>query len=229
MASMRHLLLFAKLPRSGRVKTRLVPPLTDDQVLRLYRAFLEDQLNFLRRFDGFARVGWWSDDLPRSEAVTELPTDGIELRVQCQGDLGARMLHAFERSFDNGATCSVMIGADSPTLPEDHVRQAFATLEAGTDAVMAPAADGGYVLLGLSRARAELFDGPDWGGPAVARETRRLASAARLRLVEIDPWYDVDEISSLGRLRNELCTPAGSERAPATRRCLLDLELPAVL
>ena len=84
-------------------------------------------------------------------------------------------------------------------------------------------------LVGMTEPRRELFEQVAWGGAEVAATTRRRAAAIGLQLAEVAPWYDVDEIASLRRLRDELSAPAGAARAPATARCLLDLDLPAVL
>jgi len=226
---MRHLLLFGKLPRLGRVKTRLVPPLSPEAARRLYRAFLDDQLRFLRSFEPWARIAWWTDDEPRPTEVADLPLAGIDLRLQGPGNLGTRLLHAFSQTWGTGAGATVIVGADSPTLPAAHVRAAFEVLEGGAAAVIAPADDGGYVLVGMTEPRRELFAEITWGADDVAATTRRRARQGGIELVEIDPWYDVDEIHSLQRLRDEIDGSAGVERAPATARCLVDLELPPVV
>jgi len=226
---MRHLLLFGKLPRLGRVKTRLVPPLSPAEAQRLYHAFLDDQLRFLRSFEPSARIAWWSDEEPSPAEFADLPFDGIDVRLQASGNLGTRLLHAFDQTSSGGPGPIVIIGADSPTLPAAHVRAAFAALEAGAPAVIAPAADGGYVLVGMTEPRRELFADVSWGGADVAATTRRRAQEIGIELAEIDPWYDVDEVHALRRLRGEIDGPRGAERAPATARCLLDLGLPPVL
>lgn len=224
---MRHLLLFGKLPRLGGVKTRLVPPLTPVEAVRLYKAFLDDQLRFLCSFESWARIAWWVDEYPHPADFPSAP--GIEVRLQCQGNLGTRLVHAFEAARRGRPGPVVIIGADSPTLPGRHVRAAFAALEAGNTAVIAPADDGGYVLVGMNRTRRELFEGVRWGGAEVAATTRRRALEAGVDLVEIEPWYDVDEVRSLHRLREEIGRTRGAQRAPATARYLVDLELPPVV
>ena len=78
---MRHLLLFGKLPRLGRVKTRLVPPLSPRQALQLYQAFLEDQLAFLRGFAESARVAWWVDAEPRPVERARFPLDNVDIQL----------------------------------------------------------------------------------------------------------------------------------------------------
>jgi rSAM/selenodomain-associated transferase 1 len=226
---MRHLLLFGKLPRTGRVKTRLIPRLSPEQTCRLYRAFLTDQLRLLRAFDGFAATAWWTDEQPGLAELAALAAEPIDVRLQCAGDLGTRLLDAFERTCSGSRGGTVIFGADCPTLPADRVRAAFAKLERGSDAVIVPADDGGYVLVGMCRPIPALFDGVPWGGPEVAAATRRLAARHGLMLAELEPWYDVDESTSLDRLSRETRDPAVADRAPETVRCMVDLGIRPVV
>jgi rSAM/selenodomain-associated transferase 1 len=224
---MRRLLLFGKRPRPGRVKTRLVPLLGERQALALYRAFLTDQLEFLRQFDDLSPV--WCVDGELDAQDRELPLETIEIRQQGQGDLGRRMERAFHEARDAGSQATVVMGADSPTLPAAHVVSAFSRLRSGAEVVLSAAEDGGYVLLGLTEPRRELFRKVPWGTSKVAAVTRQRAEQERIRLVEIEPWYDVDDASALRRLRAELSDARGRARAPATARALLDLPLEPVI
>lgn len=219
---MRHLLLFARRPLLGRVKTRLVPHLDATRVLALYRAFLEDQVRFVHGLAGQCRGELWWDGPAEPGAPPDSVGATLAMREQGHGDLGRRLLEAFRDSRRRGARATVVIGADSPTLPAGHVLDAFAALEAGADAVCAPAEDGGYVLLGLRRPRAELFAGVAWGGPEVLRSTLERAREAAIDLRLLEPWYDVDGPEDLRRLSRELACGA-RHRAPASARCLAEL------
>jgi rSAM/selenodomain-associated transferase 1 len=213
---MQRLILFAKRPRPGEVKTRFVPPLSAVQALALYRAFLEDQISFLRQMDEGRDIELCSD-LPWEE---ELP--GISLHEQGPGDLGKRMSRAFDRSSAEGAAATIIIGADCPTLPAAHVRRAFELLENEAEAVLTPAEDGGYVLVGLSRPRPELFHAIPWGTADVLGMTRSRAQQHGIALLETEGWYDVDDIGGIRRLRSDLSI---TSRAPATLRALQSLVL----
>lgn len=213
---MRRLILFAKRARPGRVKTRLTPPLTPAQAVRLYRGFVADGLEFLRSIrDPHCLVERCTDRLWPSPFRHDVP-----LTLQCRGDLGARMLDAVRRACDEGSTATVILGADAPTLPRAMVDDAFIALQQGADAVITPADDGGYVLLGLRRPSAGLFHTVPWGESGVLAATRAAAARERLRLVETASWYDIDRIRDLARLRQELQTPEGALRAPHTRKAL---------
>lgn len=224
--AMLRLLLFAKRPRSGRVKTRLAGAIGAGAALRLYRAFLSDQIDFLRSFEGDCEIELWIDGawrpLPGDPSV-----EGLRLRPQGAGDLGQRMLRAFQRAWSEGAGATVVIPADAPTLPASRVRQAFETLEASTPAVVVPASDGGYVLLGLQRPFAELFRDVAWGGPEVLQATIERAASCGIVLAALEPWYDVDGPADLERLRADLSRPELSHRAPRTLEALQSLDAPA--
>ena len=136
---------------------------------------------------------------------------GMRLVTQEGSDLGARMDHAI-RSHLPGKVC--IIGSDSPSLPVELVRQAFAALDR-SDLVLGPSGDGGYWLVGATRPAPELFSSIAWGTPAVLPETLRRARGAAL----LPFWYDVDDGDDLELLRAHLAhLPA--EVARATRAAL---------
>jgi len=218
---MQRLLLFAKRPRPGQVKTRLVPPLTTAQAVELARAFIADQIAFLGTFAGDCEIEICADGDWRPD-VAAAPS--LAVGRQGPGDLGERMLRCFRRSARNNATATLALAADAPTLPRGHVLQALEHLRAGAPAVVAPAEDGGYVMLGLDRPHAGLFRDVPWGGPDVLAVTRRRAASISLELLEIEPWYDVDDAAGLERLRREMTRPAVRLRAPATARLLACLD-----
>jgi hypothetical protein len=142
---------------------------------------------------------------------------------QGDGDLGARMHRALLRAFADGATAAAILGADAPTLPRALVEDAFAHLGRGADAVLIPAADGGYVLIGARRPVPVLFTAMPWGTPLVLETTRRLARETGCLLAETAPWSDVDVEADLSRLAGELA--ADPSRAPATAAFLARLGL----
>jgi hypothetical protein len=219
----KRLLLFAKRPLPGRVKRRLVPPLSPIEALGIYRAFLEDQIRFVDSLRSPSLEVEVCADGPWS--AWPVP-DGIRIRLawteQGRGDLGRRMLVALRRCQAAGAAASVILAVDAPTVPKSYIDDAFSALDGGCDAVLAPARDGGYVLLGMAEPRPELFREVPWGSAAVLDVTRRRAAQAGIRLAELDPWYDVDDAAAMARLWDELGRRgrAAARRAPATARWL---------
>jgi len=216
--------LFAKAPRLHEVKTRLEPVLTAGQALWLHEAMLHDQLVFVNGLLGpgrscelcLDRVGEPRGELARAMA-------GMSRTLQGEGDLGARLHRALTRAFDDGAARVAVLGSDAPTLPRSLVEDALTRLRGGADAVVIPALDGGYVLVGASHPVPALFAGVPWGTSSVLDVTRRIAVASGLVLALTAPWPDVDVASDLARLRADLA--ADPARAPETAVVLTRLGL----
>lgn len=216
------LLVFAKTPVPGRVKTRLTPPLTPEEAGALYAAFLDDAfaqyaelevdvLAFLATKEATAvaeAAVRWPGSFGRARAVFAQQGSG----------LGERMAHAVARSFRAGYERLVVIGTDHPTLPLDFVRRAFRELEAGTKIVIGPSEDGGYYLLGMNQFFPELWDGMRYSHTAVFEQTLNRAERTSASLVVLPVWYDVDDATDLDRLIRDLAALKGS--CPATRRVL---------
>ncbi len=221
---MQRIVLFAKRPRLGRVKTRLVPPLTPRQALDLYRAILNDQLRFLRSFrDPTRELELCLDDAwPDGD---KLAGDDVAITLQGGGDLGARLARCAARAFGEGVSELWILGADAPTLPASYVRDAWEALRCGRQAVSCPATDGGYVLIGLARPLPALFREVPWGGSEVLQVTLERARETRIALKLMAPWYDVDRPEDLERLRADLGDAVAAARAPETARALARLPL----
>ena len=124
------------------------------------------------------------------------------LTAQGPGDLGDRMHAAFRRALA-GAPAAIVVGCDCPALTPDHLREAAAALAGGADAVLAPAEDGGYVLIGLTRVTQRLFNGIRWGESTVMADTRDRLAALGWRWRELETLWDVDRPEDLARLREE--------------------------
>jgi rSAM/selenodomain-associated transferase 1 len=192
-----RLLLFAKAPVSGRVKTRLTPPLPPDEAASLYEACLRDVFALCARER--ARVELWYEDFGSAAQYfsNEFPPS---VQPQAAGDLGERMRNAFERSFADGAQRVMIMGSDVPTLPESVLNAAMDGLREA-EMVIGPTLDGGYYLIGFHAAawlRAEVvFSDIGWSSPTVFRSTIDKASAVGLDMRVLPGWYDVDTIDDL--------------------------------
>ena len=187
--------VFAKQPIPGQVKTRLTPPLSSFEAAELYSVSLRETLMRCTSA-GLAPVLFYSGE--REYFASEF--SGIELAPQVAGDLGSR-LDAAMRHLLGQAACqgAVLIGSDSPDLPLTLLGEAFVTLK-DADCLVAPAADGGYVLIGMRRYCGELFAQIPWSSPGVLEATRRKAQEGGLNYREIACWEDVDDLHSLHRL-----------------------------
>ena len=213
-----HLLIFARAPVVGRVKTRLFPVLSPTAAAHLYGAFVIDVVDRHRAPDRQVTL-FQAEPGPSwlwqffAQAVPELG-----FAVQRGADLGARMAAALRAALAADPEGRVvLIGADSPTLPPAVVDAAFEALEDHT-LVLGPALDGGYYLVGVRGAVPPIFEGPQWGSAAVLAQTLDLAAAAGLRPALTEFWYDVDRPEDLAWLARHLPLLPEDEVPQATAR-----------
>jgi hypothetical protein len=210
----RPLLVFARSPEPGRAKTRLVPLLGTRGAARLHARLVERTLETARAA-GFAAVTLCCAPSARGRFFERMRRRfGVVLRAQGRGDLGERMYRALRRQ--PGA---VLIGSDCPALRAADLRAAARALDAGADAVLAPAEDGGYALVGLRRAARSVFEGIDWGkGDVLARTRTRLRRLA-WRSRELRTVWDVDRPQDVARLKRskDLAPLAAGLAAPRRR------------
>lgn len=190
--------VFAKAPLPGAVKTRLIAALGREGAASLYRALV------LRAVGAAiaAEIGpvelWCAPDARHPFFEECARRFGVTLAPQGEGDLGERMQRAFAALLARAGRV-VLVGSDIPALTPDYLRAADAALRAGCDAVLGPAEDGGYVLIGLSRAAPELFERVRWGGPEVLERTRERIVHLGWRHVELPMLWDVDRPEDLSR------------------------------
>ncbi len=186
--------LFAKQPVPGAVKTRLCPPLTDVEAARLCQVALAETVQGLWECPVRMVLFYAGDADWFKRAFPEM------LRVpQSGGDLGLRLQTAVAQLFAAGGGPVLLIGSDSPDLPEALIDEALAALEE-VDVVTVPCLDGGYALLGLKQPVPELFVDIPWSSNQVLVATRERASRAGRVYRELTPWDDLDDIAALRRL-----------------------------
>lgn len=217
------LIVFAKPPTPGRVKTRLTPALTAAAAAELYAAFLKDALLQYEPLAVDVRL-YLGDAAPAVEAWTREHTEA-EVHYQHGPDLGTRMARAFVESFAAGYERLVIIGTDHPTLPTPFIAQAFARLDTPQAITLGPSSDGGYYLLGMNDYFPALFHEMTYSHGAVFEETVARAHQAGAEITILPPWYDVDEPADLQRLMEDL-THQPSSVARYTRAQLDALSIP---
>ena len=215
----------AKAPRPGTVKTRLLPALSPEAAASLAGAFLEDTLQTAATAAASLRADLVLalDGAPALLPPSLLPLS-VSVIAQAGNTLGERletMMGAAGLSVGGDRRVCV-IGGDAPHLPAAFLIEAFGRL-ATADVVLGPADDGGYYLIALSRPAPTLFADIPWSGPDVLAATRVRAAAAGLRLALLPPWYDVDTPHDLRRMGGDLA--CGVAHAPATRRALANLSV----
>jgi rSAM/selenodomain-associated transferase 1 len=192
----------AKAPQPGVTKTRLCPPLTADEAARLAGAFIRDTISTVARADICPRI--MCRGPAEQEALRELVGNSTSVSTQCGVGLGDALEEAFREGIGDGFAAVAVIGADSPTLPNAILREAFRAVASGNDVVLGPADDGGYYLLAASAVHPSLFRDMRWSTPDVAQETLRRSRALSLRTHVLPGWYDVDDSRSLAILRAHL-------------------------
>jgi rSAM/selenodomain-associated transferase 1 len=199
------LIIFAKAPEPGQVKTRLSPPLTSDQAAGLHEAFVLDVVSAARPVRGVTQ--WLSCAPSTTHPFFRGLARRFRLRLLTQtGEtLGERMASALRQALDAGATRVVLIGTDVPTLPASIIRDAFRLLRRA-DVVLGPACDGGYYLVGVSRRVPPIFDEIPWGRSTVLEATLAQINRLGLRCRLLPFWYDVDTMPSLRLLTAHLAT-----------------------
>lgn len=196
-----ELAILAKAPIAGYAKTRLIPLLGAAGAARL-QDWLIGRTVETARAAGFGQLTLWcAPDGAHPTFARCREHHGVALRSQPEGDLGARMLRAAQQGDGASGRAGVaIVGTDCPALTAGDLIGACRAVDAGADAALIPAEDGGYVLIALARPRAELFSGIDWGSPQVLAQTRRQAQAAGILLAELPPSWDVDRPDDWRRL-----------------------------
>lgn len=189
----------AKAPIPGLAKTRLIPSIGAHAAAVLQERLTECTVATAVAAD-IGRVTLWCTPDPSHPSFRDLVVRlHVILKPQPAGDLGARMLGAMAAS----AGPTLVIGTDCPAFTAEHLRAAANALHDGTEVVLIPAEDGGYVLIGARSPHPELFAGMAWGTAMVLAETRARVKALGLSVVELPPLWDVDTENDLARLERE--------------------------
>lgn len=198
MVTSAAILVFAKAPVPGEVKTRLIPALGAEGAAWLHTALVERALTTARATG--ARVELCGAPDTAHPFFVECAEDfDVDLAAQGEGDLGARMRRALERALAAHDRV-VIIGADCPAFDKKLLRRALSMLDA-QEVVLTPAEDGGYALIGARRTHPAMFDGIDWGTDTVLARQRESLLACGLGFAETETLWDVDRPEDLPRLR----------------------------
>ena len=192
---MNRIVIFAKAPVAGQVKTRLVPALGEDGAARLARRMLRDTCREAGKVMIASAELCTSPEPAHPDWAEHLPRRFGSVTAQGGGDLGERLARAAARVIGE-AEHVLLIGTDCPALNERRLRDACWELETH-DAVIHPTHDGGYALLGLKRFDPSIFSGIAWSTASVARETMRRIAALGWSLHIGETLQDIDEPEDL--------------------------------
>lgn len=191
------LFMVTRFPQPGRTKTRLIPVLGPEGAAQLQRQMTE---YLLERFQRVCRVHRLVLEVHftggTSTQMLNWLGSHVSLKPQCQGDLGQRLSHAFERGFAAGLRRVLMVGSDCPGIGNQQILQALTQLETH-DVVLGPAEDGGYYLIGLKAPQPRLFESISWGQSCVLQQTIAIATRHRLSVSLLDPMSDIDRPEDL--------------------------------
>jgi rSAM/selenodomain-associated transferase 1 len=192
-------ILFVRSPERGRVKSRLAAAIGDKMALETYKRFVLDILDTLREGSYPFRIFFYPGG-SREEMANWLGKDFVYVPQQ-GSDIGEKMENAFVQSFSMGAEKVVLIGSDIPDLPGSLIDRAFSSLDEG-DAVLGPASDGGYYLIGFKAFSflPAVFHGIPWSTPFVYRGTIEVFHRSRSRVRTLPQWNDVDTLDDLRAL-----------------------------
>ncbi len=193
------ILLFVKYPQKGAVKLRLSKDLDEDIVIELYRCFVQDTLTTIKKIDVPLFICFHPPDAQR-KFQSWLGSTHLFL-PQRGNDLGERMKNCFTEVFKNGFQTAVLLGSDSPDIPEEYLKQAFIILQ-NREVVLGPTVDGGYYLIGFRTTTftSGVFDKIHWSSPLVFEETMTRLKQAHRSVGLLPIWNDIDTISDLNTL-----------------------------
>jgi rSAM/selenodomain-associated transferase 1 len=192
----RCLLFFVRNPQRGAVKSRLARAMGEEAAGDLYKNFILDMLSTLEKGGFPFYVCFYPVDTPAD--IKKAFGDLYQYLPQLGADLGERMEHCFYRAFSAGFCRAVLIGSDLPDLPLDIINDAFASLQR-IDAVIGPAVDGGYYLIGFTRDSftPEIFRDMPWGVATVLQQTIDILKNHRRTIHLLPSWGDIDNLEDL--------------------------------
>ncbi len=207
------IIIMAKVPEAGKVKTRLQPFLTPEQSATLSVAFLQDaenkaksvSKNLIVALTPFEKRNMLETTLQHQPSLIE----------QTGETLGDKMLNAFKFAFENEIDSVVMFGTDSPTFPADHIEQAFEFMEIESDVILGRTEDGGFYLIGLRKLDTRIFENVVWSSKETFEQVWQNVMDLNLHLREVAGWYDIDEAGDVEKLVKELSNNKNAQRRAA--------------
>lgn len=193
-----RLIIFAKAPKPGFAKTRLIPQLGADGAAQLATQLLLHTIE-VARSTHFKTIELCITPCPADPLFKEIANkENLNLSCQTHGDLGQRMSAVFSRHLEH-ADKVLLIGTDAPGLNSNMLHEAAKLLDTH-DAVFIPALDGGYTMIGLRKHHPSLFSNIPWSTSSVMSATRTALKNAKLSWAEMEPLTDIDEPQDLVHL-----------------------------
>ena len=189
------LLVFAKNPTLGKVKTRLAKTIGKEKALMVYKALLKKTASVLEELEVDIHL-YYSNHIEKNDIFSTVVT---QKKIQTGEELGERMVNAFQESFITYDKV-VIIGTDLWTLESKDIKNAFKSLEQNT-VVMGPSTDGGYYLLGMTEVIPQIFINKEWGTSNVLPSTIEDLKSIKYHLLQekndVDTFSDLEEYPTL--------------------------------
>ena len=192
------LLIFARNPQAGKVKKRLAASIGEEAALKIYNHLLQHTV----KITGNLQMEKWifySEEIPQEDIWDK---NIFNKKLQQGQDLGERMENAFRSGFEAGFSNIIIIGSDLYDLSEEDLKMAFLTLQY-SEAVIGPATDGGYYLLGLKFLTSKVFKNKAWGSNSVLQAT--LLDLKNHQIIQLEPRNDIDRLEDLEQHPELLC------------------------
>ena len=191
------LVIVAKEPLPGKVKTRLFPKFSPEVAADLYRCFLHDRIQEVSTLNGVYRAIAYTPENARETFMT-LALDGFELFAQQGKHLGERLNNIFLEKLSQGYKAVSIVDSDSPDLPKSLIEESFELLlSKRADIVFGPCYDGGYYLVGMRKPHPELFRDIPWSTENVLSVTLEKARKMGLNVKLLSAWNDLDTFEDL--------------------------------
>ncbi|MBK7994064.1 MAG: TIGR04282 family arsenosugar biosynthesis glycosyltransferase [Blastocatellia bacterium] len=223
------LVLFAKSPILGKVKTRLAFSVGEELALEFYLAFLNDSLNQvcqLNNVDCYLYLtDIWNETLVKLPNILQIKD--INIAYQTSGDLGIKLSTTFLELFAKKYKAVIIMGTDSPNLPIEYLQEAILKI-INFDLVLGETLDGGYYLIGLNQRvenLVDLFTNISWSTEKVFLETITCAKKKSLEVFCLPSWYDIDTLKDLTKLKEDIKISKSAKNCPNTAELLKKITL----
>ena len=191
------LVVVAKAPVPGKVKTRFLPELTLEEAANLYQCFIHDRIKEISTLDGIDKAIAFTPYNAR-ETFASFTPNGFKLFAQKGKDLGERLNNIFLENLTCGYDAVSIIDSDSPDLTKSIVQESFRILLSNrADVVFGPCHDGDYYLVGMRKPHPELFKGIPWSTETVLRATLEKAEKIDIETELLSSWNDLDTFEDL--------------------------------
>lgn len=194
-------LIFAKNPEPGKTKTRLIPDLGVNGAYNVSIRLLQHTLKLVSKIDEIDFSLYHTPSFNNKWLLNLAKEHNLPTQIQKGNDLGERMHQAIQSSLKKYSHC-IIIGTDCPELSENYLLESKRLLTSGYDAVIGPASDGGYVLIGLNNTVNEIFTNINWGGSTVFSNTINVFEKLNLKYKKLQTLHDVDTIEDIKYLKS---------------------------